>query len=162
IDVIQFTDRVLPADVVRRIVQRVPNVWCVVLNACYSDHTAEVLTGSGIPAVVGMTSAITDAAAIDFAETFYRALARSRDVADALLEARLQLMTAFPSEAESPRIVAPDPAALIRRSAAHAAPAIHARINLENNKPSIWTDDNNVTYVNFDLYVQNPPLVARA
>jgi hypothetical protein len=162
IDAVQFADRVLPAEVVKRIVRRVPSLWCVVLNACYSDHIAQLLTISGIPAVIGMVSSISDGAAADFAETFYRALARSRDIADAVEEARTQLMTVSPGEAGAPRFLTRDRAALTRRSAAHAPPSIHARINLEKGKPCIWDDDNDVSYVNFDLYVHNPPSTARA
>ena len=46
---------------------------CVVLNACYSESQANVIT-QHIPFVVGMKQAIGDPAAIKFAVGFYDAL----------------------------------------------------------------------------------------
>ena len=49
------------------------NIRCVVLNACYSEAQAQAIA-EAIDCVVGMTSAVGDDAAIEFATAFYRAL----------------------------------------------------------------------------------------
>lgn len=54
----------------------------VVLNACYSADQAESLAEHA-DAVIGMTSAVGDAAAVEFAAGFYRALGFGRSVQDA-------------------------------------------------------------------------------
>ena len=82
------------------IFSRCPTLRLVVLNACEgaraSEHTlfsstASVLVQRGIPAVISMQYAITDHAAIDFAQNFYDALARKLPVDAAITEARYQL-----------------------------------------------------------------------
>jgi hypothetical protein len=55
------------------------NIRCVVLNACYSEPQAQAIADH-IDCVVGMTSAVGDDAAIEFATAFYRALGYGRDV----------------------------------------------------------------------------------
>ena len=57
-------------------------VKCVVLNACYSEVQAEAIC-QHIDYVVGMSDAISDAAAIKFAVGFYDALVRERTYEDA-------------------------------------------------------------------------------
>lgn len=54
-------------------------VVCVVLNACYSEVQAEAIA-QHIPYVIGMTQAIGDNAALEFAFGFYDALGAGRDV----------------------------------------------------------------------------------
>ena len=49
------------------------------LNACYSEAQAQAIA-KHIDCVVGMTTAVGDDAAIDFATAFYRALGYGRDV----------------------------------------------------------------------------------
>ena len=57
-----------------------PNpIHCVVLNGCYSAIQAEAIAEQ-VPYVVGMTQAIGDRAAIDFAVGFYDALGAGRSV----------------------------------------------------------------------------------
>ncbi len=62
----------------------------VVMNSCYSAAQA-----SGIlrvaECVVGMSSSIQDSSAIDFAGSFYRAIASGRSVEDAFKQAKLSL-----------------------------------------------------------------------
>jgi hypothetical protein len=57
-------------------------VRCVVLNACYSEVQADAIR-QHIDYVVGMSDAISDAAAIKFAVGFYDALVRERSYEDA-------------------------------------------------------------------------------
>ena len=54
-------------------------IACVVLNACYSEVQAEAIA-QHIPYVIGMTQAIGDSAALEFAFGFYDALGAGRDV----------------------------------------------------------------------------------
>ncbi|MBW4483251.1 MAG: CHAT domain-containing protein [Tildeniella torsiva UHER 1998/13D] len=57
-----------------------PNpIHCVVLNGCYSVVQAEAIADH-VPYVVGMTKAVGDRAAIDFAVGFYDALGAGRTV----------------------------------------------------------------------------------
>ena len=51
---------------------------CVVLNACYSESQAEAIA-QHIPYVIGMSQAIEERAAIEFAVGFYDALGAGRD-----------------------------------------------------------------------------------
>jgi hypothetical protein len=62
-------------------------VKCVVLNACFSEVQAEAIA-QHIPYTIGMNRAISDQAAIKFAEGFYTALGEGRDFKQALGYAR--------------------------------------------------------------------------
>ena len=59
------------------------NVRCVVLNACFSSTQAQAIAQE-IDCVVGMSQAIGDDAAIQFASGFYQALGYGRSVQTAL------------------------------------------------------------------------------
>ena len=66
--------RVVPQDALARLFSVLRgDIRCVVLNACYSETQAQAIAET-IDCVVGMTSAVGDDAAIDFATAFYRAL----------------------------------------------------------------------------------------
>ena len=52
---------------------------CVVLNACYSEEQAKAILDD-VPYVIGMSSAIYDETAINFATVFYTALKEGRDI----------------------------------------------------------------------------------
>lgn len=54
-------------------------VQCVVLNGCYSQVQAEAIAEQ-VPYVIGMTQAIGDRAAIEFAVGFYDALGAGRNI----------------------------------------------------------------------------------
>ena len=54
-------------------------VECVVLNGCYSEVQAEAIA-QYIPSVIGMSQAIGDRAAVEFAVGFYNALGAGRSV----------------------------------------------------------------------------------
>jgi hypothetical protein len=79
-----------------------PSLRLVVLNSCKGGRTslanpfagtASTLVQLGIPAVVAMQFAISDQAAIKFAETFYGAIADRLPVDMATTEARVALFT---------------------------------------------------------------------
>lgn len=58
------------------------SIECVVLNACYSENQAREI-GKHIPYVVGMSKAIDDNAAIEFAIGFYSGIGAGRTVESA-------------------------------------------------------------------------------
>ena len=81
------------------------NIRCVVLNACYSEQQAQAIA-EHIDCVVGMTNAVGDDAAIQFATAFYRALGFGRDVQTAFdLGTNLIGLQGLPDE-DIPHLVA--------------------------------------------------------
>ncbi|HEV2390328.1 MAG TPA: CHAT domain-containing protein [Nitrososphaerales archaeon] len=63
------------------IVNRDGNIKCVFLNACYSEDQARAIS-KNVDCVIGMTNAISDDAAREFASSFYQGLANGRNVRD--------------------------------------------------------------------------------
>lgn len=87
----------LPAGDLGRLLADQRTLRLVVLNACLGaqgsnrdlfSSTAATLVRRGIPAVVAMQQAITDAAAIEFTQTFYESLTDGLPVDAAMSEAR--------------------------------------------------------------------------
>jgi len=74
---------------------------CVVLNACYSTVQAEAIA-QHIPYVIGMSDAISDRAAIEFAVAFYDALGAGRDVEFAYQNACVAIQLAGIEQAHVP------------------------------------------------------------
>ena len=81
------------------------NIRCVVLNACYSKVQAEAIA-SHIDAVVGMSTAIGDEAAISFSAAFYQALAYGRSIKTAFELACIQIDMEDIPEDEIPNLIA--------------------------------------------------------
>ena len=54
----------------------------VFLNACYSEKQARAIA-EHVNCVIGMSNAISDIAAIEFASTFYSSLGFGRSIKDA-------------------------------------------------------------------------------
>lgn len=77
------------------------SIQCVVLNACYSDQQAQVIS-QHIPFVIGMTKVISDQAAIRFAVGFYGALAAGYTYEKAYELACVQIQIAGFSEELTP------------------------------------------------------------
>jgi hypothetical protein len=67
------------------------NVRCVVLNACFSLEQARAIT-QNIDCVIGMSSSISDKAAIAFAYAFYLGLASERSIKNAFDQGVTELM----------------------------------------------------------------------
>lgn len=90
------------------------NVRCVVLNACFSEQQARAIAGH-IDCVIGMSTAIGDAAAISFAAAFYRALGYGRDVETAFKLGRLEINLENLNEQDTPQLltVKADPAKIL-------------------------------------------------
>jgi hypothetical protein len=91
-------------DVLGEYLTGLPNLRLVVLCACHGARYADdaerpahygvaagILQRSGVPAVIAMQATVSDAAAIGFAGSFYRELARGAAVDHAVTEARLAL-----------------------------------------------------------------------
>jgi tetratricopeptide (TPR) repeat protein len=75
--------RVVPSKALGRLFRVFKDtIKCVVLNACFSEQQAKAIA-ENIDCVIGMTQAIGDRAAINFASSFYQALAYGRSVHDA-------------------------------------------------------------------------------
>lgn len=79
------------------------NIRCVVLNACYTERQARAIA-KHIGAVVGMSSEISDPAAVLFATSFYRALGHGRSVKDAFDLGCQELEMLLPGEHRTPRL----------------------------------------------------------
>lgn len=98
--------QVVPQDILGQLFSVLrDNIRCVVLNACYSEPQAQAIA-EYIDCVVGMTSAVGDAAAIEFATAFYGALGYGRDVQTAFdLGTNLIALRDLP-DADTPHLVA--------------------------------------------------------
>ena len=81
------------------------NIRCVVLNACYSEGQARAIAEQ-IDCVIGMSTAISDRAAIQFSAAFYQALGFGRDVETAFKLACNQLDLQSIAEADTPKLIA--------------------------------------------------------
>lgn len=79
----------------------------MVLNACYSEALAVKLV-EHIDVVVGMRSAVTDAAAILFAPSFYRVLAKGGSVAEAFNQAKSLIQARYNQETNIPQLLLRD------------------------------------------------------
>jgi len=85
-------------------------IRCVVLNACYSEQQAQAIA-EHVDCVVGMTRAVEDAAAIQFATGFYRALGYGETVQTAFDLGRNQTVLEGLPAADTPHLVAKNPKA---------------------------------------------------
>jgi|GEM_PF-2272056 len=79
------------------------SVRCVVMNACYSDLHANSITQS-VDCVVGMTRAVGDNAAINFASGFYRSLGEGLNVQEAFDLGNVQIMLDGGDEQKTPHL----------------------------------------------------------
>ena len=65
-----------------RIVNKSKQINCIFLNACYSEPQAEAISNN-VECVIGMSFAVTDVAAREFAAHFYQALGFGKSIQDA-------------------------------------------------------------------------------
>jgi hypothetical protein len=79
-------------------------VRCVVLNACYSHAQASAIA-QHVDAVIGMTDAMGDRAAVAFAAAFYQALGYDKDVSTAFKLGITQLSLNALSDYDVPRLL---------------------------------------------------------
>jgi len=78
-------------------------VRCVVLNACYSEVQALIITRH-IDCVIGMSKAIGDEAAINFAQGFYRGIGGGKDLETAFKLGCIQIDIQDLDEQDTPKI----------------------------------------------------------
>lgn len=89
------------------------NIRCVVLNACYSAAQAQAIAQQ-IDSVVGMSDAITDRAAREFAASFYQGLAYGRTVKEAHGLGSVQIALHGLGEEHKPQLLGAADAATVR------------------------------------------------
>jgi hypothetical protein len=91
-----------------RIVNNQKKIQCVILNACYAEKQAEAIA-KYVPCTIGMSTAISDTAAMKFATSFYRGLGYGRSVNDAFELGCNELAIEGIPEESTPRLkYAPD------------------------------------------------------
>ena len=99
----------LRATQLARLIAGHPSLRLVVLNACEGGRssqddifssTASILLRGGVPAALAMQYAITDQAAVEFARTFYEALADGMPVDAAVVEGRVAISLTFDDSIE--------------------------------------------------------------
>lgn len=90
------------------------NMRCVILNACFSQIQAKAIA-QHIPCVVGMSTAITDVAAISFATAFYEALGFGQNLEIAFGLGIAQIDLEALGEENTPQLLHPngDPAQIV-------------------------------------------------
>ena len=101
------------------------NVRLVILNACYAEHQARAIT-EVIDCAVGMRAEISDASAIAFIASFYRALGFGRSIQQAFDQGIAALMLVGTAEESIPQLlvresVHPESIVLVRPDASAAA-----------------------------------------
>jgi len=80
------------------------NVRCVVLNACYSKRQAQAIA-EHIDGVIGMSKAVGDEAAINFAMAFYQALGYGRNLQTAFELGCNQINLQNLNEENTPKLI---------------------------------------------------------
>jgi hypothetical protein len=98
------------------------DIRCVVLNSCYCEPQARAIA-EHIDCVVGMAKAISDAAAISFAASFYHALGYGESIKNAFDLGCLNINLMGSGEGETPKLICPrtDPQSLFLVSDERAA-----------------------------------------
>ena len=86
-----------------RIINQNKKIQCVILNACYSEEQAEAI-GKHVPCVIGMSTAISDEAAIKFSTSFYRALTNGQSINNAFELGLNQLDLHSIPESDTPKL----------------------------------------------------------
>jgi hypothetical protein len=95
------TSQPVSGDFLRDLFSRLPNVRCVVLNACYSAEQAQAIA-EHVDGVIGMSTKVSDTAATEFSRVWYQAVAEGCDLARCFQLAVLHLQTVSPTEASTP------------------------------------------------------------
>ncbi len=98
--------RLVSADRLARLLARFNDTLrCVVLNACYTKAHGEAIA-EHIDCVVGMSTAVSDAAAIRFSTAFYLSVASGCSVEEAFEQAKADIELGELGEDEVPSLVA--------------------------------------------------------
>lgn len=83
------------------------HIQCVFLNACYSQYQASAII-KHVPFVIGMSRAVPDNVAIEFAVAFYDALGNGRDIAFAFKYAKSSVVLEGLSGSDIPVLIKRD------------------------------------------------------
>ena len=96
---------------------------CVVLNSCYSEAQSAAIA-ENVESVIGMSAAVSETAATDFAIAFYRALAFGKDIQTAFQLGCAQVAMSEVAEVDVPKLLlrAGQGAPFVRSDAARGAP----------------------------------------
>src|SRR5207342_2538348 len=98
--------QVVPNEALSQLFSVLPDyINYAVLNACYSEEQAKAIA-KHVDCVVGMTTAVGDDAAIEFATAFYRALGFGRDVQTAFDLGTNQIALEGLPDADTPHLLA--------------------------------------------------------
>jgi len=81
------------------------DVRCIVLSACYTDKQAQIIA-EYIDCVIGMSDAIEDNSAINFAQAFYQALGFGKSVQKAFELGCIQIGFINPEQRNIPKLMA--------------------------------------------------------
>lgn len=82
------------------------DIQCVVLNACYSEAQAEAIAHS-VECVIGVPGPLSDSAALNFSQAFYRALGYGSDLETAFRLGCNQIALVGLDQRQMPRLIAP-------------------------------------------------------
>jgi len=98
----------IPPDALARVFETLKdNVRCIVLNACFSLEQALAIN-QHIDCVIGMSSTISDEAAIAFSSAFYLALSSERSIKNAFDQGINELMLSSIQEENIPQLLSRD------------------------------------------------------
>jgi len=98
----------IPPDALARVFETLKdNVRCIVLNACFSLEQALAIN-QHIDCVIGMSSTISDEAAIAFSSAFYLALSSERSIKNAFDQGINELMLSGIQEENIPQLLSRD------------------------------------------------------
>jgi hypothetical protein len=97
------THEMSPKGVAKLVALQRSTVRLVVLNACFSSELADLLVVD-IDCVIGMTDAVSDDAAILFAQVFYGALFDGETVASAFATSSAVVEARYPDESDIPTL----------------------------------------------------------
>ncbi len=128
-----------------------PGIRCVLLNACYSEIQARAIARH-VDYVVGMASAVEDAAAREFATAFYDGLGAGREYEQAFQLGINALRVRFPHEQNLPRLLTGGQARNARKQA-----LIQEARHLELNKSHAAALENWRAVQELDPEDEEPP-----
>ncbi|WP_172635356.1 CHAT domain-containing protein [Saprospira grandis] len=89
------THEQLSASNLNRLLKKSDNIECIVLNACYSEKVAKIISTKGYY-VIGVSNVISDDNAIAFSKGFYIAIGSGKDISSAFDVGRASLKQAPP------------------------------------------------------------------
>jgi hypothetical protein len=99
------TREMAPTGLAKLVALQKSTIRLVILNACYSDKLAKLLVAD-IECVIGMTAAVSDAAAILFAQTFYSALFDGKTVGESFKTSAATIEATYDDEKDVPILMA--------------------------------------------------------